>query len=440
MRLQDVSKPPINLARTPTHLPPKRAEPTSIERSQPAAPEPRPTCYALPVSDRFSLLQARERLVASHDGGSLADRLVRAGGTESAARAAAGKVLRYVFGSDAPADPAWSDQALAALEIGAWARPTLLALDARPSLEIAEEAPSADETVRLLLRARDGALVESVLIPGPARTTLCISSQVGCARACSFCETGRLGLGRQMSAGEIVDQVRIARRLWRQKNERQKNERQKNELKAAAAPPIQNIVFMGMGEPFDNLGEVLRAIRLITDHRAFGLAPSRVTVSTVGVADKFGAFFQGSRAELAVSLNAPDDVRREAIMPINARFPMGALREALIAALPPNRRVFFEYVLFDGWNDAPEDADLLASYVQGIRCRVNVIPCNPGPDPALRPPSPERLEQFVARLSGRGVTTLVRRPRGRDVGGACGQLAGAARLAENAKRFDLIEK
>jgi len=375
-------------------------------------------CYVMAVADRprTSLLNDRARLVASHDGSSLAALLERAGGTESSARSAAGKVLRYLFGSDPEAlgdAPAWTSQALADLEIGAWARPALLDLDPSLSLEVAEEAPSADETVRLLLRARDGALVEAVLIPGPSRTTLCISSQVGCARACSFCETGRLGLARQMSAGEIVDQVRIARRLLRAK---------------PGLPPLQNLVFMGMGEPFDNLAEVLRAIRLLTDPRAFGLAPSRVTVSTVGVADKLEAFFRGAHAELAVSLNAPDDARRSAIMPINARFPMAALREALLAALPPRRRVFFEYVLFDGWNDAPEDADLLADYVRGLRCRVNVIPCNPGPDPALRPPSPERLERFVARLSGHGVTTLVRRPRGRDVGGACGQLAGARRL------------
>jgi 23S rRNA (adenine2503-C2)-methyltransferase len=351
-------------------------------------------------------------LLASHDGGALEALLERAGGPPSSARSAAGKVLRYAFGRDAAETPAWTDEALIALGIGAWARPSLLALDASPSLEIAEEAPSSDETVRLLLRARDGALVESVLIPGPARTTLCLSSQVGCARACSFCETGRLGLSRQMSAGEIVDQARLARSLWRARG---------------GSPPLQNVVFMGMGEPFDNLGEVLRAIRLLTDARAFGFAPSRVTVSTVGVADKLEAFFKGARAELAVSLNAPDDARRSAVMPINTRVPMRALRDAIVRALPPGRRVLFEYVLFDGWNDAPEDADLVAAYVEGIRCRVNVIPSNPGPDPSLRPPSPERLEAFVARLSGHGVTTLVRRPRGRDVGGACGQLAGAAR-------------
>ncbi|CAN91738.1 MULTISPECIES: 23S rRNA (adenine(2503)-C(2))-methyltransferase RlmN [Sorangium] len=356
----------------------------------------------------------RARL-ADHDAASLAELLRRAGGTASAARAVSGKVVRHAFGAEpgAPA-PAWDARALAALGVGAWAHEALLALDPAPSLEIAERAPAQDDTLRLVLRAGDGALIESVLIPGPARTTLCVSSQVGCARACSFCETGRLGLERQLAAGEIVDQVRIARALAAERG----------------GAPLRNLVFMGMGEPFDNLGEVLKAIRLLTDPRAFRFAPSHVTVSTVGVADKIEPFFRDARAELAVSLNAPDDARRQAIMPVNARFSMAALKEAIARALPPGRRVLFEYVLFDRFNDAPEDADLLAAYVAGLRCRVNVIPCNPGPDPALRPPSAARLDAFVARLSGHGVTTLVRRPRGRDVGGACGQLAGMARLRQ----------
>jgi len=283
------------------------------------------------------------------------------------------------------------------------------------SLAVRDEVPAEDGTIRLVLAARDGSLIEAVIIPGPARTTVCVSSQVGCARACTFCETGRLGLKRQLDAGEMVDQVRLARSIWT--------------TRKPSAPPLQNVVFMGMGEPFDNLAAVLCAIRLLTDPRAFALAPSRITVSTVGVADKLDAFFAGSRAELAVSLNAPDDARRSAIMPVNQRVPLAALREAIVRALPPRRRVLFEYVLFDGFNDAPEDAELVAAFVSGLRCRVNVIPSNPGPDPSLRPPSAERLEAFVARLSSLGVTTLVRRPRGRDVGGACGQLAGAMRPA-----------
>ena len=130
-----------------------------------------------------------------------------------------------------------------------------------------------------------------------------------------------------------------------------------------------------------------------------------------------------------MSLNAPDDVRRSAIMPVNRRVPLAALRAAIERSLPAGRRVLFEYVLFDGFNDAPGDADLVAAFVAGIACRVNVIPANPGPDPSLRPPPAARVDAFVARLTGLGVTTLVRRPRGRDVGGACGQLAGALRAA-----------
>jgi 23S rRNA (adenine2503-C2)-methyltransferase len=379
-----------------------------------------------PRVPRVSLPRAPSRggeLLASHDAGSLAALLVDcAGGAVSTARATAAKVLRHAHRpatAKATGVPAWDDAALAAIGVGAWARPALLRLDPSPSLAVAEEAPSADDTVRLALRARDGALIETVIIPGPGRTTVCLSSQVGCARACSFCETGRHGLDRQLDTGEIIDQVRLASVLWRARVARSST--------TVGAAPISNLVFMGMGEPFDNLGEVTRAVRLLTDPRAFGFAARRVTVSTVGVADKLDAFFAGCQAELAVSLNAPDDARRDAIMPVNRRVPLAALRAALAQSLPPRRRVLFEYVVFDGFNDAPEDADLVAGFVSGLRCRVNVIPCNPGPDPALRPPAPPRLDAFVARLSRHGVTTLVRRPRGRDVGGACGQLAGALR-------------
>jgi 23S rRNA (adenine2503-C2)-methyltransferase len=371
------------------------------------------------VAPRVPVLASRA-LLASHDASSLAALIAeRTRGADRGAggpRTAAAKALRHVFSTSSRAlAPPWDDPTLAGLGVGAWARPVLLGLDAAPSLAIAEEAPAADDTIRLVLRARDGALVETVIIPGPNRTTLCVSSQVGCARACTFCETGRLGLARQLEAGEIVDQVRIARAVH---------------ARGGGAPPLQNLVFMGMGEPFDNLGEVTRAIRLLTDPRAFGFAPKRVTVSTVGVASALDAFFRDCRAELAVSLNAPDDARRSAIMPVNRRVPLAALRAALVRSLPRGRRVLFEYVLFDGFNDAAGDADLLAAFVAGIACRVNVIPANPGPEPSLRPPPPERLDAFVARLTALGVTALVRRPRGRDVGGACGQLAGALRAID----------
>lgn len=375
-----------------------------------------------PVRSRRAPVSASSELLASHDAALLAAKLERAGASPHAAQRSTAAVLRHAFNrkvgdlaSDAVADSAgrarWDDATLEGLGIARALRPALLSLDPHVSLRVIARAPSVDGTLRLVLAARDGGLLESVLIPGPRRTTLCISSQVGCARACSFCETGRLGLERQLAAGEIVDQVRVGRAL----------------AAAAGMPPLQNVVFMGMGEPFDNLDAVLVAIRLLTDPRAFALTPSRVTVSTVGVADKLKAFFAGARAELAVSLNAPDDGRRSSIMPVNRRWGLAELRRELIAALPRGRRVFLEYVLFDGWNDSDADADLLAAFVGDLPARVNVIPCNPGPDPALRPPPAERVDAFVARLMSHGLTTLVRRPRGRDIGGACGQLAGAAR-------------
>ncbi len=356
---------------------------------------------------------ARSPLLASHSVDSLAAHLEAAGGTRTAARSAAARAIGHAFGATTPAT--WDDATLAGLAIGGWARPTLLAFSLEPSLAIVADVPAEDGTRRLLLQAQDGALLETVLIPGPARTTVCISSQVGCARACTFCETGAHGLTRQLEAGEIVDQVRIARDVW-----------------GARTPALTNVVFMGMGEPFDNLAHVARATHLLTEPRAFDLAPSRVTVSTVGVADKIATFFRDCRAELAVSLNAPDDARRSAIMPVNQRFSMADQKEALLLSLPRGRRVLFEYVLIGGFNDALEDADRVASYVSGVRCRVNVIPVNPGPDPAIRAPAPEAVDAFVARLAGLGVVTLVRRPRGRDVGGACGQLAGARRPSPEA--------
>ncbi|MBM4359125.1 MAG: 23S rRNA (adenine(2503)-C(2))-methyltransferase RlmN [Deltaproteobacteria bacterium] len=353
------------------------------------------------------------------------------------------KALRLAFGSGEA--PPWTAETLTAANIGRWAQDALLALDPRPSLVLHERAPSSDGTIRLLFRTHDGMLIESVVIPAEdgrrsARTTLCISTQVGCARACSFCETGRLGLARQLSAGEIFDQVRLAIALCLEERPRDRRARDlrgdspearqsdAGSPSAFAERPISNVVFMGMGEPLDNLREVLRALALLTEPVALAFPPSRITVSTVGVTDKIAAFYAGTNVDLAVSLHATDDARRSAIMPVNRKHDLETLRTTLLATVPKNRKIMFQYTLFDRWNDAPEDADALAEFVRPFRCRVNVIPANPGPDPALVAPSHERFDAFVARLSSHGVTTLVRRPRGRDVGGACGQLAGARRL------------
>lgn len=296
-------------------------------------------------------------------------------------------------------------------EVSRTAALALAPFSAEPTLRCVSETTATDGTIRIAWELLRGGVIESVVIPAQHRTTLCISSQVGCARACRFCETGQLGLEKQLHPSEIVDQVRLAM----------------PKAVGAGMPPLTNIVFMGMGEPFDNLKNVRSAVELLTDPSVFGLSPSRITVSTVGVVEQIPAFFRDVRAGLAVSLNAPDDVRRAAIMPIGKRHSLEELRQAILAHMPAGKHILFEYILFGGFNDSLNDARLLADYVRDIPCRVNVIPCNPGPDPSLLPPSPESLDRFVSALAQAGVRTLVRRPRGRDVGGACGQLAGSLR-------------
>ncbi|MFO0616608.1 MAG: 23S rRNA (adenine(2503)-C(2))-methyltransferase RlmN [Polyangiaceae bacterium] len=368
----------------------------------------------LTVLGRGSKKAARLPLFTSCSRATLEERLAPLA-SPSRARAAARALFRHVYRAPDPDRVPWGRDVFAELGVGAWATDALAALDPNLSLAIETEAPSADGTVRLALSTRTGELIETVLIPGPNRVTVCISSQVGCARACTFCETGKLGLERQLDAGEIVDQVRVARRVAA--------------ARGIGAPT--NVVFMGMGEPFDNLRDVALATHNLTDDLGLALARSKVTVSTVGVADKLAAFFDTCAAELAVSLNAPDDERRSRIMPINARFDLATLRAAIARALPRGRKVLFEYVLIAGFNDADDDAELVAAFVGDLPARVNVIPVNPGPNPLHVPPSSARVDAFVARLARTGITTLVRRPRGREVGGACGQLAGARRIAEN---------
>jgi len=291
-------------------------------------------------------------------------------------------------------------------------------------LQLAEKARevAADGTCRLALQTADGHLVETVLIPNhiartgaTTRTTVCVSSQVGCGRGCAFCETARVGLLRQLTSAEIVAQVRAAAAAWREVG--------------GQRPPITNVVFMGMGEPLDNLTAVVSAIDVLRHDLAFGLSHRRITVSTVGVASRFRAFFTSTNANLAVSLNAPDDVRRARVMPAGRRTTMADIRAALLAHLPRGRDVLIEYVLFDGFNDADADADLLRKWLEGVPARLNLIPANPGPDPALREPDPDTVRAFQRRLLDAGVRTMIRYPHGRAVGGACGQLAGGLRGA-----------
>jgi len=263
-----------------------------------------------------------------------------------------------------------------------------------------------DGTVRFAVVLRDGAVVETVLIRQPTRVTVCLSSQVGCARGCVFCETGKLGLLRNLEAWEIVAQYALAVRYLEQRP--------------------SNVVFMGMGEPLDNLDEVLRAISVLAEPAGFAVPERRITVSTVGIVPKMDELYRRSRANVALSLHALDPRTRLSLLPVARRYPLEEVRAA-IARSP--RTVLLQWTLIEGRNDSDADADALADFSRGLDVRVNLIPLNPGPDPSLRAPALERCRAFQKRLADRGVRTMLRLPHGCSVGGACGQLSGRLRRA-----------
>jgi len=295
-----------------------------------------------------------------------------------------------------------------------------LLTEARSSFETelpaAEAARDADGTVRFSVRLQDGNLVETVAIHQAAselrareRWTVCLSSQVGCARGCVFCETGRLGLLRNLTAAEIVSQFAlVARHL-------------------GLTP--RNVVFMGMGEPLDNLEAVLRAVAVLREPAGFAVPERRITVSTVGIVPRMDELYARSRVNLAVSLHAVDPAARRALLPVARRWELGELRAA-IARAP--RTVLLQWTLIAGANDSDREADALADFARGLDVRVNLIPLNPGPDPDQHAPPLARCRAFQRRLASRGVRALLRLPHGQSVGGACGQLAGTLRVPAQA--------
>ncbi len=269
------------------------------------------------------------------------------------------------------------------------------------------------DLLKFVQRLPDGLETESVMVPmarhGQAWTTLCVSSQVGCARGCSFCETAQLGLRRNLSAGEIVGQVMAGRNQF--------------------GRDIRNVVFMGMGEPLDNFEAVTQAVRVLTDGCGLSMSFERVSISTVGRIEGIRrlAALGWRRLNVAVSLNAPNDAIRRQIMPISRTDPMPALREALLA-YPLRTCQFFmiEYVLIPGVNDRLEHARELAEFVRPIRCVVNVIPYNPRRDSPWPAPSEESVVAFIAELKAAGQVTKRRLTKGRDHMAACGQLGNPA--------------
>ena len=274
-------------------------------------------------------------------------------------------------------------------------------------LEIDRVDRSTDGTLKAILFAADGAQVESVLIPEANRTTLCVSTQVGCAMACTFCATGALGFTRNLTTAEIIEQVCRMREIL------------------DAPRKITNIVFMGMGEPLLNLAAVSEAIAILVHPKAFAMAPRRLTVSTVGVLPKIEELLAIAPINLAVSLHATTDAVRDQLVPLNRRYPLDALLGLLRQLDDVNHRrpVFFEYTLIEGINDSLEDAKRLPALLRGIPCKLNLIPMNPHPESAYRPPSEAVIDAFLRELASAGMTVTLRRSRGDDIGAACGQLA-----------------
>jgi 23S rRNA (adenine2503-C2)-methyltransferase len=298
---------------------------------------------------------------------------------------------------------------------------------------------SADGTRKIAVRLRDGALIETVLLPsvsGPGsaaeldadaasaddegdeddapspaaprtRVTQCISTQVGCAMGCVFCASGVAGLKRHLGADEIVSQVLLGRSLLDE------------------GEALRNVVFMGMGEPLHNYDATARALRLLTHPEGIALSTRRVTVSTSGLVPEIGRLGQdfGGQVALAISLHAADDVTRSALMPINRRYPLADLMAALRAyPLPRRRRITVEYTLVAGKNDDPAEARKLARLLRGVPVKINLIPMNPIDASALGPPAHGRVLAFQEVLISAGYSCFVRRRRGDDVSAACGQL------------------
>jgi 23S rRNA (adenine2503-C2)-methyltransferase len=273
---------------------------------------------------------------------------------------------------------------------------------------------TSPEVRKYTLAFHDGAEVESVLINMHHHATLCVSSQVGCGRGCVFCETARMGLVRNLTAGEIVAQVLLAGR--------------------ESEKPLKNIVFMGMGEPLDNLDAVTRAVSVISDKRGINIPTARTTISTCGVVPGIRKLIEwiesGTVGEerhalrLAVSLNGSHDAARSRIMPVNRVYGMAELKEVLREFPGHHReqRLFLEYVLIPGENDTDQDADRLADFLNGLRASLNVIKYNPGRESPHRAPTRDEVERFCHRVAARGQAYRIRDSRGDDLMAACGQL------------------
>lgn len=274
------------------------------------------------------------------------------------------------------------------------------------------EQRSVDGTIKYRWKTRDGRYIESVYMPSEDRKTLCVSTQVGCAMACSFCMTGTLGLKRNLTPGEILAQVHAVNREVRA-NENLETLR-----------PLSNLVFMGMGEPLHNFENLKTALAILQSEDGPNFSHRHITVSTVGLVPMIERFGQETDVKLAISLNASTDEQRSKTMPVNRKWNIAALLDACRKLpLRQGRRITFEYVLLKGFNDADEDAHRLVKLLKGIPAKVNLIPYNENPGLGFKSPEEQRAEEFREILAQGHVAAYIRQNRGRDIAGACGQLA-----------------
>jgi 23S rRNA (adenine2503-C2)-methyltransferase len=282
--------------------------------------------------------------------------------------------------------------------------------------EIVVEQIATDGTIKWAMQTHCGNRIESVFIPEDDRNTLCVSSQIGCALACSFCSTAQQGFNRNLTTSEIIGQLFIAQ------NRVGKDRR------------ITNVVMMGMGEPLLNFDNVVAACNLMMDDFAYGLSKRRVTISSSGVVPAIERLGEACDVSLAISLHAVRDELRDELVPINKKYPLNVLMEACRenAKIAPRRFITFEYVMLDGINDSLEDAKDLIKLLKTVPCKLNLIPFNPFPNSSYRCSNKETLLKFKTMLNDAGIITTVRKTRGDDIDAACGQLVG--QVADKSRR------
>ena len=285
--------------------------------------------------------------------------------------------------------------------------------------QVVRDTVASDGTRKWLLDVGGANAIEAVYIPEDDRGTLCISSQAGCALDCAFCSTGKQGFNRNLTVGEIVGQLWHANRTLLREG--------------VSAPwvehgrhPVTNVVMMGMGEPLANFDNVVAAMRLMLDDDAYGLSRRRVTLSTSGIVPAIDRLREECPVALAVSLHAPNDALRDALVPINLKYPLVQLLAACVRYIEraPRDFVTFEYVMLDGVNDSPEQARELVALVRDVPCKLNLIPFNPFPNTEFRTSSRRRILAFQRELQDAGLVATIRKTRGEDIDAACGQLAG----------------